>query len=288
LSEELNMKTLVQYMSAIALAVFYLIYLPWTYLSSVVFADALMTWLYYFTLVIGLLFPMYYAIGKESMAWICLGLTLILNSIIWIVLPGGIATAPIAAALVLIVGVLFFIAPFLETRMGNWDLIKNLFHFLEGLLLVLAVAFYANFVLDDMIGAKSANHIMPQFIYIGGGIMVAFAFVLMAYGLLNILGMYTGEKIGGFFKDLGKIFYMLMVLIFLLGILFNGTSYIATPFGTQTDPWSALPIVSGSVNFFAGLFYLGYSNLGAILLIILFIYGMSKIAKKFESSTTTV
>jgi hypothetical protein len=282
------MKTLIQYMSAIALAIFYLIYLPWTYLSSVVFADALWTWVYYFTLVIGLLFPMYYAIGKENMAWTCLGLTLILNSIIWIALPGGIAGAPIAAVLVLIVGVIFFIEPFLENRMSNWDLIKNLFHFLKGLFLVLAVAFYANFVLDDMIGDMSANHIMPQFIFIGGGIMVAFAFVLMAYGLFNILGMYTGDKIGGYFKDLARIFYMLMVLVFLLGILFNSTSYIASVIGLQTDPWSALPIASGSVNFFAGLYYLGYSNLGAILLIILFIYGMNKIAKKFESQTAVV
>jgi hypothetical protein len=275
-------------MSAIALAIFYLIYLPWTYLSSVVFADAAWTWVYYFTLVIGLLFPMYYSIGKENMAWICLGLTLILNSIIWMVFPGIVANAVIAAALVLIVGILFFIEPFLENRMSNWNLIKNLFHFLKGLFLVLAVAFYANFVLDDMIGATSANHIMPQFIFLGGGIMVAFAFVLMAYGLFNILGMYTGDKISGYFKDLGKIFYMIMVLVFLLGILFNGTSYIATPLGIATDPWGAFPFASGSVSFFAGLFYLGYSNLGAILLIILFIYGMNKIAKKFASYETVV
>jgi hypothetical protein len=36
-----------------------------------------------------------------------------------------------------------------------------------------------NGVLDDMIGLDSANHYMPQFIYMGGGIMIAFAFVLM-------------------------------------------------------------------------------------------------------------
>jgi hypothetical protein len=269
-------------MSAIALAIFYLIYLPWTYLSSAVFADPVWTWVYYFTLVIGLLFPMYYAIGKENMAWICLGLSFILNSIIWLVFPGAITGAAIAAALVLFTGILFFIAPFIEPRMKNWDLIKNLFHFLEGLFLTLAVAFYANFQLDDMIGPTSANHIMPQFIFIGGGIMIAFAVILLIYGLFNILAMYTGEKIGGYFKDLGRVFYMLMVLVFLLGILFNATSYIATPPATMNDPWTAYPFSSGSVSFFAGLYLLGYSNLGAILLIILFIYGMGKIAKKFE------
>ncbi|MFW9794215.1 MAG: hypothetical protein ACFFEE_07935 [Candidatus Thorarchaeota archaeon] len=276
---EYDMKTLIQYLSAIALALFYLIYLPWTYMSSAVLADVMLTWVYYFTLVIGLLFPMYYAIGKENMAWICLGLSLIINSIIWMVLE---AAQVAAAAMILIVGFLFFIGPFLENRVGNWDLVRNFFHFLKGLFLLLAVALYANFVIDAMIGDMSANHIMPQFIYMGGGIMVAFAVTLMLYGLFNILKMYTGDTIGGYFGDLAKIFYMLMVLVFLLGIVFNGTGYIVGLLG-PANPWSAtLPFASGSIDFFAGLYLLGNSNLGGILLIILFIYGMGKIAGKFE------
>jgi len=276
LSEQMDFKTLIQYLSAIALALFFLIYLPWTFLSAEVIANVGLTWLYYFTLVIGLLFPMYYAIGKENTAWICLGLSLILNSIIWMVLD---AAQAVAAILVLIVGLLFFIAPFIENRVGNWDLIKNVFHFLKGLLLVLAVAFYANFNMDDMIGNTSANHIMPQFIYMGGGIMIAFAFILMCYGLFNILKMYTGEKIGGFFGDLAKVFYMLMVLVFLLGVLFNATSY--APLASIFNYWGYTG-PSASIEFFAGMAGVGNSNLGAILLIILFIYGMSKIVKKFE------
>jgi hypothetical protein len=279
LSEQMDFKTLIQYLSAIALALFFLIYLPWTYLSDAVLANAGLTWIYYFTLVIGLLFPMYYAIGKENTAWMCLGLSLILNSVIWMALD---AAQIVAAILVLLAGLLFFIAPFIENRVENWDLMKNVFHFLKGLFLVLAVAFYANFVLDDMIGATSANHIMPQFIFMGGGIMVAFAVTLMMYGLFNIFKMFLGEKIGAFFGDLAKIFYMLMVLVFLLGILYNVTSYIYL-LGFPTNPWgAALPFSSGSIDFFAGLYALGNSNLGAILLIILFIYGMGKIAKKFE------
>ncbi|MFX1484229.1 MAG: hypothetical protein ACFFCP_13700 [Promethearchaeota archaeon] len=275
---EYDMKTLIQYLSAIALALFYLIYLPWTFLSAQVLADAALTWVYYFTLVIGLLFPMYYAIGKENMAWICLGLSLLINSILWMVLDAAQAAA---AAMVLIVGFLFFITPFLENRVGNWDLIRNFFHFLKGLLLVLAIALYANFNLDAMIGTTSANHIMPQFIYMGGGIMVAFAVTLMLYGLFNIFKMYTGEKVGGYFGDLAKIFYMLMVLVFLLGITYNGISY--TILANATNPWTAtLPWTSGSIAFFAGMYALGNSNLGAILLIIIFIYGMGKIASKFE------
>jgi len=269
-------------MSAIALALFYLIYLPWTYLTQAVLADAALTWVYYFTLVLGLLFPMYYAIEKENMAWICLGLSLILNSALWMAIPYG-TTDMIPAILVLIVGLLFLIQPFIQDRVGNWDLFKNLFHFLKGLLLVLAIFLFSTTGIDGMIGDNSMNHVMPQFIFIGGGIMTAFAVCLMMYGLFNIFKMYLPEKIGGWFGDLAKIFYMLMVLSFLLGILFNSTSYISAFGLAPTNPWTAtLPFTSGSVAFFAGLFNLGYSNLGAILFIILVLYGMGKIAKKFE------
>ncbi|TFG30863.1 hypothetical protein EU527_13885 [Candidatus Thorarchaeota archaeon] len=277
MSEEYGVKTIVQYMSAIALALFYLIYMPWTYLSAAMLAQPMWLWVYYFTLVIGLLFPMYYAIGKENMAWFCLGLAIIINSVIWLVVPlGTITYEAIAAVLVLIVGVLFFIGPFLENKMGNWDFMKNIFHFLKGLLLILAIYFYADFNIDAMIGPGSANHIMPQFIYMGGALMIAFAVCLMIYGLFNIFKMKLGEKIGGYFGDLAKIFYMLMVLIFLLGILYNGTAY------ALTSPWGYVLGTSASIDFFAGLWAFGNSNLGAILLIILFIYGMGKIAKKFE------
>ena len=272
MSENYDIKTLIQYLSAIALAIFFLIYTPWTWLSNEVLGNVGLTWVYYFTLVIGLLFPMYYAIGKENAAWFCLGLSLVINSIIWMAMTGA---NLIAAILVLAAGFLFLIAPFLENRLGNWDLVKNVFHFLKGLFLVLAVAVQANGLLDNMIGPTSANHFMPQFIYMGGGIMIAFAFILMCYGLFKIFAMYLGDTIGGFFGDLSKIFYMLMVLVFLLGILFNVTAYIGTLYWTPTG-------TSASIAFFGGMSGLADSNLTAILLLILFIYGMEKIAKKFE------
>jgi hypothetical protein len=59
-------------------------------------------------------------------------------------------------------------------------------------------------------------------------------------------------------------------------VLFNVTAYAGV-----VNPWGyAGP--SGSIDFFAGMSGIGASNLGAILLIILFIYGMGKIVKKFE------
>ncbi|MGY5872952.1 MAG: hypothetical protein RTV72_11945 [Candidatus Thorarchaeota archaeon] len=274
MSEEYDFKTIVQYMSAIALAIFYLVYLPWTFLSFAMLSEAGLIWIYYFTLVLGLLFPMYYAIGQEKMAWMCLGLTLILNSVLWLMVE---AAQALPAVLVLIVGVLYFLAPLLEDRMGNWDMIKNVFHFLKGLLLVLAIFLYAGAAgIDGMIGVTSMNHVMPSFIFIGGGLMVAFAVCLMIYGLFNLFKMFLPGQIGDIFGDLGKIFYMLMVLVFLLGILYNVSAY---PF---LNPWLYTYGTSASIDFFAGLNGLGVGNLGAILFIILFIYGMAKIAKKFE------
>lgn len=274
MSEEYSVKTLIQYLSAIALAVFYLIYLGWTALSADVLADPLWIWVYYLTLVIGILFPMYYAIDKENMAWLCLGLCLILNSIIWMALR----TEVIAAAMFLIVGILYFIPPFIEKRMKNWDLIKNVFHFLKGLFIILGIGFFTTpiFDLNGMIGTTSANHVMPQFIYMGGGIMIAFAVCLLLYGLFNIFKMYTGEKVGGYFGDLAKIFYMLMVLVFLIGITYNVVYYAGNNF------WGYAAGTSTSMDFFRAMSALGLGNLGAILLIILYIYGMGKIAKKFE------
>ncbi|RLI55608.1 MAG: hypothetical protein DRO87_04250 [Candidatus Thorarchaeota archaeon] len=284
---EYDFKTLIQYLSSIALAIFFLIYLPWTYLSSALAAmGPILVWVYYFSLVLGLLFPMYYAIEKENMSWICLGLGLILNSIIWFMAPyAAIDTTSqqISATLVLLTGVLFFLAPFLENRVGNWDLVKNLFHFLKGLFLTLAVGFFAGWNLDAFIGTNSMNHVMPQFIFMGGGIMIAFAVVLMVYGLFKLFKMYIPGRAGEFFGDLAKIFYMLMVLIFLFGIVFNATSYISLPFGVAaTNPWSVVTFGSSSIEFFSGLFALGLSNLGAILMLILFIYGMGKIAEKYS------
>ena len=169
MSEEYSVKTLVQYMSAIALALFYLIYIPFTGMSGALTLAPAYIWVYYFTLVIGLLFPMYYAIGKEKMAWICLGLSMMINSVLWMLLDGA---QMFSAFLILLAALLIFLGPFLEDRMADrWDLIKNFFQFLEGLFIVLAIFVYT-YSIDGMVGDASANHIMPQFIYMGGAIMV--------------------------------------------------------------------------------------------------------------------
>ncbi|MFW9888326.1 MAG: hypothetical protein ACFFER_09100 [Candidatus Thorarchaeota archaeon] len=270
MSEEIGFKTLILYLSAVALALFYLLYTPWTALSSYASGMGAEVWVYYFALVLGLLFPLYYAIGQENMAWIVLGLAIIVNSIVWLIVQ---PTASAAAVMILIVGLLFFLGPILEPRVGNWDLIKNIFHILKGLFIILAAGFYANWVLDDFIGTMSINHIMPPFLYMGGGLFVAFGIILFMYGLFKLLKMYTGETAGKFFGDLAKIFYILMVLVFLLGITYNVTAYIFL------NPWGAAGFPT-SIDFFGDMRAVGISNLGAILLIILYIYGMSRIAEK--------
>lgn len=270
---EIDFKTLIQYLSSIALVLFFLIYMPWTALSALT-TDPGLIWIYYFTLVLGLLFPMYYAIGEENMAWYVLGLSILINAGLWMAVE---PTQMAAAAMILLVGLLFFIGPLIEPRVGNWDLIKNLFHFLKGLFIVLAAGFQAAWILDDFIGVTSINHVMPQFLFIGGGLFVVFGIVLLLYGLFNILTMYMGETIGKYFGQLAKIFYMLMVLVFLLGITYNAIYY-----PLAGNPWGAVLPFPASINFFANMLGLGMSNLGSILLIILYIYGMGKIAEKFQ------
>ena len=273
MSEELGFKDLILYLAAVALVLFYLIYMPWTATSAVADLNAGTLWLYYLALVLGLLFPLYYATGKENMAWYVLGLSLILNAIVLMAVAG---TYLVPGVMVFILGIFFFIGPILEKMMAaSWDMIKNVLHILEGLFIILAVGFYANWVLDDFIGPASFNHAMPQFLFMGGGLFIAFGIIIFMYGLLKLLASFMGENIGGYFKDLANIFYILMVIVFLLGITYNVTFYLGSlNFGSM--------VVSSSIGFFSQMTAIGNSNLGAILLIILYIYGMMKIVEKFK------
>ncbi|MHA1906047.1 MAG: hypothetical protein ACW98Y_02035 [Candidatus Thorarchaeota archaeon] len=276
MSEEIKFKDLILYLSAVALVLFYLVYMPWTAMSALTF-DGVTLWLYYFTLVLGLLFPLYYAIGREDMAWFVLGLSLILNSVILMMQPAA-TNFMLPGVFTLLVGVLFFLGPILEKMMAdNWKMIKNFLHMGRGLFMFLAVGAYANWTLDDFVGNVSFNHAMPQFLFLGGGLFAAFGIVLFTYGLFKFLADFLPDKIGVAFKDLASIFYILMVLVFLLGITFNVQSY--APLGFVWDYWGGQPFPT-SIGFFADMWAVGSGNLGAILLIILFIYGMMKIVAK--------
>ena len=273
MSEEIGFRDLILYLAAVALVLFYLIYMPWVAMSSVTITvnTGILLWVYYFGLVLGLLFPLYYAIGKENMAWIVLGLSILLNSFI-LILQMGVWLLP--GIFMLLLGLFFILPIFLEPKMADkWDMWKNIFHILKGLMIILAVAFYANWNVDAFIGTTSFNHAMPQFLFIGGGLFIAFGIILFMYGLLKLLSGMMGEKIGGYLKDLASIFYILMVITFLLGITYNVVFYAGG------GDWGAL-IVSSSIGFFADMDIIGFTDLGAILLIILYIYGMMKIVDK--------
>jgi hypothetical protein len=64
-----------------------------------------------------------------------------------------------------------------------------------------------------------------------------------------------------------------MVIVFLLGITYNMTAYIFL------NAWGAVSFPT-SIDFFADMSVVGNSSLGAILLIILYIYGMYRIVEK--------
>lgn len=266
----MNFKAIVLYLSAIALVLFYLLYTPWTALSAYATVMGAEIWAYYAAILLGMLFPLYYAIGKENMARLVLGLAIIINSIVWVFVE---ITAAAEAFLILIVGLLFFLDPVLETRMDNWELMKNLFHISKGLFIVLAAGFYADWVLDYFIGPLSINHIMPPFIYMGGGLFFVFGIVLFANGLFKLLKMFTGETNSKFFDNLAKVSYVLMVIVFLLGITYNVTTYVFL------NAWGAVSFPT-SIDFFADMSAVGNSSLGAILLIILYICGMYRIVER--------
>ncbi len=272
MSEEIGFTKLIIYLSAVALVLFYLIYMPWTALSAFSMDPAIL-WLYYFTLVLGLLFPLYYAIGKEDMAWYVLGLSIILNSVILMLQTTG--NWMIAGIMSLLFGIFVFLGPLLEKMMANnWDMIKNIMHILKGLFIILAVAFYADFDMDAMVGNTSFNHAMPQFLFFGGGLFVAFGVILFAYGLFKLIASFVPGKVNEIFTDLSGIFYILMVIVFLLGITFNVAYYAGA-----ANYW-AFTTLPTSIEFFGFMAGIGTGNLGAILLIILYIYGMTKIVEK--------
>ncbi|NWF95020.1 MAG: hypothetical protein HXY34_02660 [Candidatus Thorarchaeota archaeon] len=279
MSSEMNFKTLILYLSAMALVLFFLIYMPYTYMSPLVDDwGALHLWIYYFTLVLGVLFPLFYGIGEEDTAWYCLGLAIILNSVVWMLTTSPLSNAMMSALMTLIVGVLFFITPFLmKKKEAQKDMIKSLMHILKGLFIILATAFYANWVLDDFIGTISYNHVMPQFIYIGGGLMVVFGFILLVYGALNILKTMMSGKAGELFGKLSKVFYILMVIVFLLGITFNVMVHPGST--TGIPPWQSATYAT-SIGFFADVGALTAGSLVAFLLLVLYIYGMNKIVEK--------
>lgn len=114
MSEEIGFKDIILYLAAVALVLFYLVYMPWTAMSVIADANILSLWMYYFALVLGILFPLYYAIGKENMAWIVLGLSIMVNSLVMFFVP-----APneflLPGVMTLILGLLFLLGPILDS-----------------------------------------------------------------------------------------------------------------------------------------------------------------------------
>ncbi|MFX1262738.1 MAG: hypothetical protein ACFFAZ_11665 [Promethearchaeota archaeon] len=270
MSDELNFKIIVLHLSAIALVLFYLLYTPWTALSAYATVMGAEIWAYYAAILLGMLFPLYYAMGKENMAWLVLGLAIIINSIVWLFVE---VTAAAEVLLILSIGILLFLGSILERRTDEGELVKSLFQTSRGLFIVLAAGFYANWALNDFVGPLSINHIMPPFIYMGGGLFAIFGIVLFANGLFKLLKMFTGETNSRLFDNLAKVSYVLMVIVFLLGITYNVTTYVFL------NAWGAVSFPT-SIDFFADISAVGNSSLGAILLIILYICGMYRIVER--------
>lgn len=288
-SSEMDFNTILKYLTGIGLVFFYLMYMPFTLTSaftSVVGFNPGLTWLYYFSLVLGLLVPLYFGMGKENMMWYFLGLSILLNSVIVIAQVPELAAA---GAVTLIVGFLFFLMPILKTKVSNWDFVKNILQLLCGLLLTMGAVLFAwglnpSFTLDELLLPASFNHMMPQFLFLGGGLTVAWGIVLFLYALFKILKEVGGEKLGVIFEDLIKIFYTFLILIFLIGVTYN--VMVFAPQALALSPWLGIVPMGtfpSSIQFFIDFFvsvFLGIGTLIAFLFIFLYILGVSKIAAK--------
>ncbi|MHA1636888.1 MAG: hypothetical protein ACTSUO_05175 [Candidatus Thorarchaeota archaeon] len=294
MSEEINFSAMVKYLAAFALVLFYLMYLPYTlttgFLATANYNPVLM-WLYYFSLVIGLLVPLYFGLGKENMMWLLLGLSIILNSVVVlgsldVMTLADPAMMSIAAIVTLIVGLIWFLQPFLEDKFSNWDFMKALFQLINGLLLTLGAVFFAmalsaTWDLDSLLFGASYNHIMPQFLFLGGGLTIAWGIVLFLYGLFKILQVYMPGKLGELFEDLIKIFYTLLIIVFLIGVTYNVMMFTVS--SALVNPWMGILTMGAfpsSIAFFVAFWAIGVSTLVAFLLVLLYITGIVKIVEK--------
>jgi hypothetical protein len=285
---DLSLKTIIGYVTAFGLVFFYLMYMPTTMTSAFTTISGYnvgLLWLYYFTLVLGLLIPLYFAIEDEKMAILLLGLSILLNSlIVMITLP---TTMAVVGGLTFIVGLLFFLQPLLEDRMAdNWDLIKPIFQLIIGLLIMVSSVAFAMatvplWTLENLLQPASYNHLMPQFIYLGGGLTVVYGVLLFLYALLKLFIKYN--FLANVFGNLKKIFYMLLVLVFLIGLTYDVMIYPVLGSAWSTIVTGYTGVFPSSIQFFISFFnVLAFSLLLSLLLIFLYIFGVSKMAERTQ------
>ena len=286
---ELSLKTIIGYVTAFGLVFFYLMYMPTTMTSAFTTISGYnvgLLWLYYFTLVLGLLIPLYFAIEDEKMAILLLGLSILLNSII--VMASMPAEMAVVGGLTLIVGLLFFLQPLLEDRMAdNWDLIKPIFQLIIGLLIIISsVAFAMATVpvwsMENLLLPASYNHLMPQFMFLGGGLTVVYGVLLFLYALIKLFIKYN--VLVSVFGNMKKLLYMLLVLVFLIGLTYDVMIYPILGNAWATIVTGYTGVFPSSIQFFISFFnVLAFSMLLSFLLIFLYIFGVSKMAEKTQA-----
>ncbi|MHA1959336.1 MAG: hypothetical protein ACW99U_03855 [Candidatus Thorarchaeota archaeon] len=288
MENDTEFKTIIGSMTAVGLIFFFLMYMPWTLTSgftAVSGFNPVLVWMYYFTLVLGLMIPLYYSMDKKNMAYICLGLSIMINSVIVMV---GVPALALAGAVTLVVGLLYFLMPFLETRMANWEDIKNILQLLIGLFIVLGAVTFAlgvnpSATIDDLLLTNSYNHMMPHFLFFGGGLTIVFGVLLFLSSLFKLFVKFG--LLASIFEPLIKIFYTFTALVFMIGVTYNVLAY--APLAGIAYPWTGVVTVGtfpSSIQFFIDFFslasLLGVQLLLGFLLLAFYIWSISRIAEK--------
>ncbi|UCE09355.1 MAG: hypothetical protein JSW61_10295 [Candidatus Thorarchaeota archaeon] len=284
----MDFKAIIGSMTAVGLMFFYLMYMPWTLTSgytAVAGANFVLVWMYYFTLVLGLMIPLYYSMDRKDMAYICLGLSIMINSVVVLV---AVPALVIAGVVTLIVGLLYFLMPILEPRMANWEFIKMIIQLLIGLLIVLGAVFFAlglnpSATIDDLLLVNSYNHMMPHFLFFGGGLTVVFGILLFLSSLFKLFVKFG--ILARLFEPLIKIFYTFTALVFMIGVTYNVLAYV--PLAGLVYPWTGVITVGTFpssiqffIDFFSGASFLGVQLLLGFLLLAFYIWTITRIGAK--------
>lgn len=290
---EFEIKDIIQYLGYFGLLVFTLMYMPYTAIAQMSYADFLGsagTWIFYLSMLFFVLMPVFYTIKAKKLANGSFGISMILVAISMFITDTGnwADTAStnwyVTSALTIIVGILFLALSWLKGKekyeeMAYLSILWLIVGILVGITAVYSGIFAGEFHgLNYTIGLTiTYADLYPQMIYFGGKLAVLWAGGIIVTSIIGLI-----KKFGFEHEVLGKLKYVISSLTqvaFLLGVLYAGMGIGWPTWGT----WN----LSGSVFTFFGNFAMsfGYMFLWAILGIFLILTILFKIISKGKAVT---
>lgn len=294
---EFEIKDIIQYLGYFGLLVFTLMYMPYTAIAQMSYADFLGsagTWIFYLSMLFLILMPIFYTIKAKKLANGSFGLSMILAALSMFITDTGdwAGNAPthwyVTSILTIIIGILFLVVSWFKGQekyeeMGLLSVLWLITGILVGIIVMFAGTFAGEFLnMDYTIGftIKYAD-LYPQMIYFGGKLAVLWAGGMIITSIIALIKKYGLEH-----KVLDKVKYCfssLTQVAFLLGALYAGMGA-----GWGWFYWGQeMPVISGTLFRFFGHFAMsmGYMFLWAILGIFFILTILFKIISKGKAVT---